>query len=213
MSKRNDLSGKIFDLIRVFKILSNVFLFNKPIRLFCRIRGIKLGKGTVFNGKPNINRAPGSSIIIGENCKFNSAKNSATLFVNQRCAFVTVLKDAEIVIGNNSGGTATTIAAASSVRIGDDVMIGANTKIIDNDFHDPNPEKRDEIEFPARPVIIDNNVFIGLNCLILKGVRIGENSVIGANSVVLGSIPPNSLAMGNPCKVIMKRNWGKKEES
>jgi acetyltransferase-like isoleucine patch superfamily enzyme len=51
-------------------------------------------------------------------------------------------------------------------------------------------------------VIIHDNVWIGLNTVVLKGVEIGMNSIIGANSLVLKSIPPNVIAGGNPCKVL-----------
>jgi acetyltransferase-like isoleucine patch superfamily enzyme len=50
-------------------------------------------------------------------------------------------------------------------------------------------------------------VFLGFNCFVLKGVTIGKNSVIGANSVVVSNIPPNSFAMGNPCKKFIERDW------
>jgi len=69
--------------------------------------------------------------------------------------------------------------------------------------------ERDMEIHTARPIVIHDHVFLGLNCIVLKGVTIGENSVIGANSVVMTNIPPNSFAMGNPCKVILKRNWVK----
>ncbi len=63
----------------------------------------------------------------------------------------------------------------------------------------------------SRPITIENNVFIGYNCLILKGVTIGENSVIGANSVVSNSIPKNSIAIGNPCKLVIREDWDNKQ--
>jgi len=85
--------------------------------------------------------------------------------------------------------------------------------IIDTDFHHSDPGKRYENEnIPARPIIIEDNVFIGTNCMILKGITIGKSSVIGANSVVFTSIPENSIAIGNPCKVIIKKRWDKPKE-
>jgi acetyltransferase-like isoleucine patch superfamily enzyme len=87
-------------------------------------------------------------------------------------------------------------------------MIGAHSMIIDNDFHHPDPNKRyQNIDIPARPITIEDNVFIGTNCMILKGITIGENSVIGANSVVITNIPKNSIAIGNPCKVVIIKKW------
>ena len=60
-------------------------------------------------------------------------------------------------------------------------------------------------------VIIGNNVWIGEGAAILSGVKIGEGSIIGTNSVVLKDIPPNSIAVGSPAKVIKKYDFDKKE--
>jgi len=101
------------------------------------------------------------------------------------------------------------IAARTKITIGNNVLIGSNCTIIDNDFHHPNFRNREpgHDNIPAKPIIIEDNVFIGLNSVILKGVRIGKNSVIGANSVVFNDIPEDSIAVGNPCKSIMKKNF------
>jgi carbonic anhydrase/acetyltransferase-like protein (isoleucine patch superfamily) len=167
-----------------------------------------LGKNVVFNGFPIVRRYENSDIVIGDNCTFNSAKNSVRVGLQKRCTFVTLRKSAEIVIGDNSGGSGITLLAAIKIKIGNNVMIGAHTMIIDNDFHHANPDKRHEMtDIPARPIIIEDNVFIGTNCMILKGITIGENAVIGANSVVINSIPKNAIAIGNPCKVVIIKKW------
>ena len=98
--------------------------------------------------------------------------------------------------------------AAIKIKIGNNVMIGAQSMIIDTDFHHSDPNKRhDRTDIPARPIIIEDNVFIGANCTILKGITIGENSVIGAIRVVINSMPKNSIVIGNPCKVVIIKNW------
>lgn len=96
------------------------------------------------------------------------------------------------------------IGAGEGISIGENVLIGYNCEIIDSDFHDlsPNPEKRKNGNIKTKKVVIENNVFIGNNCSILKGVTIGENSVIANSSVVVRSIPPNVIAAGNPCKIV-----------
>jgi len=114
----------------------------------------------------------------------------------------------EIVFGNNSGGSGIMVIAATKIIVGNNVLIGSHTMIIDNDFHHSDPRKRYVNEdIPARRIIIEDNVFIGTNCMILKGITIGKNSVIGANSVVITSIPENSIAIGNPCKIVIKKRW------
>ena len=72
---------------------------------------------------------------------------------------------------------------------------------MDNDFHRIEPERR--LERPeSRPITIDDNVWIGARVIVLAGVTIGADSCIGAGSVVIDDIPPRSLAVGVPARVI-----------
>lgn len=97
------------------------------------------------------------------------------------------------------------------IRIGDNVLIASNVQLYTSS-HPVLPEERLVPDWKerqttffrtyARPIEIKNNVWIGGGCILLAGVTIGENSVIGAGSVVNRSIPPNCVAAGNPCKVI-----------
>jgi len=84
------------------------------------------------------------------------------------------------------------------------VTIGANTTIIDTDFHplDPNARRLRPNDGLTAPIVIENDVFIGMNCLILKGVTIGADSVVGAGSVVTRNVPANSVVVGNPAQVV-----------
>lgn len=93
--------------------------------------------------------------------------------------------------------------------IGDHVMIGPNVTIA-TAGHPVQPDlRRKAIQF-NQPVHIGNNVWIGANALILPGVTIGDNSVIGGGSVVTKDIPANVVAVGNPCKVL--REIGERDE-
>jgi acetyltransferase-like isoleucine patch superfamily enzyme len=208
-----DISGWFFFLIYVFRIKANLFLFNKIIQLSCKIKGVKLGKNIKFNGYPIIRRAPNSQISISDNCKLNSSKKSVIIHLKNRCVLATVKEGAQISIGKNSGVTGVTMVANNKIEIGENVLIGVGCTIIDNDFHNSDPTLRNKYAISKNPVIVEDNVFIGMNCVILKGVTIGKNSVIGANSVVMSDIPPNSFAMGNPCRLIIKRNWGESGNS
>ena len=103
--------------------------------------------------------------------------------------------------------TATTIMCFNHIEIGNNVMIGVGTHIYDTNFHNINPKDRIEKKDPkdtvkTAPVIIHDNVFIGAFSIILKGVTIGENSVIAAGSVVTKSIPDNQIWGGNPAHFI-----------
>lgn len=93
------------------------------------------------------------------------------------------------------------ILDCAPVTLGDHVMIGPNT-VISAAGHPVDPVARNAGVFVEHPITIGNSVWIGANVTILGGVTIGDNCTIGAGSVVNRDIPPNSLAAGNPCKVL-----------
>lgn len=112
-------------------------------------------------------------------------------------------KEAEITIGNgNVFNNNVTLIANERIVIGDGCLIGDQVAIYDSDFHEINPTTRKQGAGPTRPVMVGNNVWLGSRVMVLKGVTIGDNSVIGAMSLVTKSIPANCLAAGNPAKVI-----------
>jgi acetyltransferase-like isoleucine patch superfamily enzyme len=184
-----------------------ITFLNGLIHLSCHLKGVKVGQGVVFNGFPIMLRFRQSRIEIGDNCSFNSAKNSLLIGLRRPCTFATLEQNSEILLGDNVGISGGIIIAASKIEIGNNVMIGANCLIFDTDFHHSDPKKRlTDDSVPTRPIIINENVFIGTNCIILKGVTIGKNTAIGAGSVVISDIPDNSIAVGNPCKVIIRKS-------
>lgn len=81
-------------------------------------------------------------------------------------------------------------------------MMGVNCKYIDSDFHEIDPEKRMGGTPKTGKITVGQNVFFGSNVKVMKGVYIGDNSVIANSSVVVGVIPPNVIAGGNPAKIL-----------
>lgn len=111
--------------------------------------------------------------------------------------------DSEISIGDNVYiNNAFSAEAFSSITIKNNVLIGVHCSIIDNDGHHLDADKRLNGTPKSAPVIIEDNVFLGDRVTVLKGVTIGANSVIGNGAVVTQNIPPNTVAAGNPAKVI-----------
>jgi len=138
-----------------------------------------------------------TKIAIGSKCGFRSSATANLIGINRPCIISTLLPHAQIIIGNNCGFSGTVIGAFKSVTIGNNVRCGANTLITDSDWHLDDPRSSQPKE-----IIIEDNVWLGVNVVVLKGVTIGENSVIGAGSVVTKDIPANVIAAGNLCKVI-----------
>ncbi len=194
------LRGGVRYFNRCFEKFINVI--QKPfIYASIFLRGIHIGRGCKFYGMPywDINR--GGSISIGDGCVFRSRKYSNHMGLNHRCMISATIskkgQKANVVIGNKCGFSGVSIWCFNEIILGNNVRVGANSLIMDGDAHDDDPRTT-----PPRPIHIEDNVFIGANCVIKKGVTIGKNSVIGMNSVVTHDIPANSIAVGVPAKVI-----------
>ena len=146
---------------------------------------------TVGNGK----------IIFGKNVQIgvHSAPNYYSHYTFMEVSNL----ESQIVIGENVAiSNAFSIECSLEVIIDKDVLIGHNCSLIDNDGHDLHIDKRRSGVVKSAPIHICENVFLGSNVTILKGVTIGENSIIGNGSVVTKNIPKNVVACGNPAKVI-----------
>jgi len=194
---------KLFHLWYYFRLRLSAIVSSMYCRFFYQLRGIKLGKKVVFIGIPFIYKFPKSSIIIGSKVEIRTSRNSNLIGMNRRTTISTHSSKAQISIGDHCGMSGVIIGAKESITIGSHAVIGANVLITDFDWHAIDPVARNSGESSkSKPVVISNNVFIGTSAIILKGVHIGENSVIGANSVVTSDIPANVIAAGNPCKIV-----------
>jgi maltose O-acetyltransferase len=98
----------------------------------------------------------------------------------------------------NFGFTALDVA---EIRIGDDVQIGPNVQLL-TPTHPPDAELRRAKWEAAKPITIEDNVWIGGGAIVLPSVIVGENSIVGAGAVVTKDVPPNTVAVGNPARVI-----------
>ena len=100
--------------------------------------------------------------------------------------------------------TGGTLCAAERIIIGNNVLVGANTTIIDTNFHPLSPEHRRSHpkEVATEPITIEDDVFVGMHCLILKGVTLGRGCLVGAGSVVTRDVPAGTTACGNPARVL-----------
>lgn len=119
----------------------------------------------------------------------------------------------KIIIGNDALLVRNaTIVAMKKIIIGNYCMLAENVTIRDQDHALSDLSKPIKSQgFIINPVVLEDDVWVGAGTTILRGVRIGKGSVIGANSVVNIPIPPYSIAAGVPAKVIKRRDISKKD--
>lgn len=186
-------------MIKLFYLRN--FILTKSSTLICFIKcklwGVKISSSVRFTGIMYFFLEQNSCVKIGSNCKFNSNPTSNLLGIKKPCIISAHSRTSNIIIGNNCGFSGVTLGCMNKITIGNNVKVGANTTITDFDWH-----TEDSRSGEAMPVSIGNNVWIGSDVLILKGVTIGDNSMIAPNSVVTKSIPSNVLAGGIPAKIL-----------
>lgn len=143
---------------------------------------------------------------FGDNLRFNSSIKSNFVGLNKPCT-IAVTKGATLSIGNNSGFSGVSIYCENKITIGNNVNCGGNVSIWDTDFHPLDFQDRrahNLAKISTAPIKIGDDVFIGANSIILKGVTIGDRAIIGAGSIVTKSIPMDEIWAGNPAKFIRK---------
>jgi acetyltransferase-like isoleucine patch superfamily enzyme len=202
-SIKRDFSGSAFLALHLFFVSLNRVVSTKITYFVCFLKDIEIGKNNKFYGTSIFQRVPKSHITIGNNCRFRSDRTTG-LSVRKKCIIRTYNANATIEIGDNTGVNGSVIASSDRIIIGKDVLIGYNCYISDTDNHPTDPVERHTGKAETAPIEIGDNVWLGANVIVLKGISIGANSVIGASSLVLSSIPPNVIAIGNPCRVIKK---------
>lgn len=144
-----------------------------------------------------------SELLIGSKFRAISENSSNSFGIIQKVNIRTIAEGAVIRIGNNVGVSGCTIAAANSIEIGDNVLIGSGAVIFDSDAHAIDPiERRLGGCGNSKPIKIGNDVFVGARSIILKGVTIGDGALVGAGSVVTKDVEAFSVVAGNPAKVV-----------
>lgn len=195
-------------LIKLFNLPTTlrIKLYPRINRMILKSHGVVFGKNIQIPGKVSW-LIRGARITIGDNFYLSSG-NGVNPIASNLQADVYVEPGATLTIGNNVGMSSTRLWIHESVRIGNNVKIGGCVLITDTDAHpmDYVVRRSSNEGTKSAPVVIEDDVWVGAHCIILKGVTIGARSIIGAGSVVTNSIPVDCVAAGNPCRVIKSLN-------
>jgi acetyltransferase-like isoleucine patch superfamily enzyme len=160
-------------------------------------RRVVIGKFFRVNGPLDI-RGPGK-VVFGDNCTVMSSRLRPT-------TPYTHSPNAEIRFGNRVMLTRTRIGCENRVEVSDNAGL-AEAWIMDSDFHAVETSgdgPRYDTKGRSKPVFIGPNVWVGANAMILKGVRIGADSIVGAGAVVASNVPPGVVVFGNPARVVWR---------
>jgi acetyltransferase-like isoleucine patch superfamily enzyme len=185
------------------KKIKQFLFYLKLILVKKRNPNIEIGKGVKIDFASKIFSC-GNKITIGEKVYLRSNPNFYQAGMPFPTTLLTDVKGATIKIGNNSRINGVYIHAQKEITIGENCVIASGVNIIDTNGHNLISLDRTVGRDTPSEIIIGDNVWIGLNAVILKGANIGNNSVVSAGSVVKGSFPDNSLIMGNPAQLIKK---------
>lgn len=205
------MNNKVYKLFRVFHRLRLLY-FKYWNRFYFYLIGVNYGQNLqVFN---RIYVKGYGKIQIGNGFTFTSGDNLNPICRNIRGSLYVPFRDSKIIIGDNVGISSACLWAKERITIGNNVNIGGDCLIIDNDAHPHDYQKRRkeymkvvgkntyQTSIPTLPIEIEDDVWIGARCQILKGVHIGARSIIAAGSIVTKDIPSDVIAGGNPCNVI-----------
>lgn len=161
-------------------------------------KGIQIGANSLVYYKSSIccksssyNNSGG--VIIGKNCRIGASSKNYHGGMPFPSALLSDGEGSKITIGDNCRLNGAYIHAQASITIGDNCVMASGVNIIDSNGHETNSLDRTKGRDIPKEIIIGNNVWIGLNSIILKGSTIGDNAIIAAASVVKGDVPANTI--------------------
>lgn len=187
-------------LRRICFFLKRVFICEPLFKAYCEKCGKRLRTGVFVHWVQGH-----GSLIVGDHCWIDG---KSTFTFASRYSDKPTLK-----IGDHSGiGHGCTFAVGKRITIGRHTLFSGQTTVFDSSGHHTDPEARRAGRPPpaeeVREVVIGDDVWIGLRCIIFPGVKIGDGSIVSAGSVVRTHVPPYSVVAGNPARVVFRLKPG-----
>jgi len=202
-----DFPAHLFVVFDILTGCASRAFWTLQTKILLRILGCPYGRGLRVDGHVIIRVARRGAIRIGENVIINS-RSGSNLMGRTNPTILHCIGEGRISFGDNSGCSFAALSSRSTIRVGTNTKIGGNVRIYDHDYHTLDYQSRrtpatDITTVKSAPVVIGNDVLIGANAIILKGVTIGDRSIVGAGAVVsIKNVPPASLLAGNPAGII-----------
>jgi len=181
------------------KIIAKIYFFFKKLVYSSFSNNNKI-EGKCLSHQPVVIRGKGK-VVFGKHVSIGVINSPR--FYNTYAYLEARTENSCIEFGDNINiNNAFSIISEKHVVIKNNVLIGFNCVITDSNFHDLNPKNRNSTDPNPLKVVIEDNVFIGNNVTVLKGVTIGKNSVVAAGAVVTKSFPENVIIAGVPATII-----------
>lgn len=193
-------------ILRVKKLI-NIVLGMFYLKCYSVTGRVKVFKNVRVVGIPLFNIDSNSQLFLGQGVTLNSFNDDYHVGMYSSVKIFIENKGSSIEIGENTRIHGSCIHASKKITIGRRCLIAANCNIMDSNGHKVllgNPSMRYKSTDEPREVVIGDDVWIGMNSIILPGVTIGAGAIVAANSVVHKDIPPSVIVRGNPAEIIEK---------
>lgn len=173
-------------------------------RFILKMWGVKLGKKVKVGVSPIIMRQAEAEIELKDGVSLNGTAYENCVCSGNKMVLASLRPKAKIVIGKGTGISCSSIIATKGIFIGENVNIGAGCCIIDSDFHPIDLlERRDSTNWGlSKEIYIQNDVWLGAEVMVLKGVTIGQGAVVAARSLVMKDVPAFTMVAGSPAKIV-----------
>lgn len=175
--------------------------YNKSIFILDKSAVVELNGNLILNANCIKNNGRSTILRLDKNTKLKTNSNFSIYYGGD----IIVFEDGKLELGSGFMNSNCKIRCKESIKIGNNVAISHDVTIMDSDFHNVDYEGYEM----TKPIVIGDDVWIGSKAMILKGVNVGNGSMIAAGSVVTKDVPAHSIVAGVPAKAIREDiEWG-----